>query len=163
MKKAIIVALVFAMLCTCMLPVFATEKNVFPNFLQEIPADTIKDIEYHEDGRIAVTTLEILAESRATNTKTAKKTRTVYRSSGSVIFSVTNTSTFTYTGSSSSCTSVSASKSVSDSTWTVTTSTIISGRTGHVYYSGNQYMSGTLIDTETGYVSITCSSTGVIS
>ncbi|MBR3955403.1 MAG: hypothetical protein IKJ63_08030 [Clostridia bacterium] len=163
MNKIIITLLVFAMLCTFMLPVFATEKNVLPNFLQDIPADTIKDIEYHEDGSITVTTLEILAECRATNTKTGKKTRTHYNASGSVAFSVTNTSTFTYTGSSSSCTSVSASKSVSDTSWTVTTSTIISGRTGHVYYSAKQYHLGTLLNSTSDYVSITCSSTGVLS
>ena len=163
MKKAIILALILSMLCTCILPVFATEKNMLPDFLQEVSADSIKDIEYHEDGSITVVTLEIIAESRATNTKTAKKTKTVYSNSGAMFFSVTNTTTFTYTGSSSSCTSVSASKSVSDTSWTVTTSTIISGRTGHVYYSAKQYVSGNLFNTKTDYVSITCSSTGVIS
>ncbi|MBR2413400.1 MAG: hypothetical protein IKB13_02765 [Clostridia bacterium] len=163
MKKTIVLTLIFAILCTFATPVFAIEKNDVPAFLQEIDMSCVTDIEYYEDGRVAVTTLEILAESRATNTKTGKKTRTVYDANGAIDFSVTNTSTFTYTGSSSSCTSVSASKSVPDSSWTVTTSTIISGRTGHVYYSAKQYVSGIVVNTKTDYVSITCSSTGVLS
>ncbi len=88
-------------------------------------------------------------------------TEIAYHEDGS--YAVTNTSTFSYTGSSSTCTSVSASKSITDSSWTVTTSTIKSGNTGRVHYSGKCYQSGVLVNTNSDYVSITCSSTGVLS
>lgn len=163
MKKTIILTLVIATLYTLVLPVFATEKNEVPAFLQGMDMSDVIDIEYLDDGSVVVTTLEILSESRATNTKTGKKTKTVYNANGSTAFSVTNTSTFTYTGSSATCTSVADSKNVVDNTWTVTTAISKSGNTGKVYYNGKRYVSGSLVDSVNSNVSISCSNTGVLS
>ncbi len=157
--KKIVCFIIVLMLFTCSLPVFATEKNELPEFLQGI--ENVTEVEYHKDGSITVTTLEVLAETRAT--KTGKKTKNHYNPSGSLAFSVTNTSTFTYTGSSVTCSSVTASKSISDSSWTVTTGTMNSGNSSHVRYTGNQYQGSTLLNSTSGYVSLTCSSSGVIS
>ncbi len=163
MNKTIALVLIFAILCTFATPVFATEKNEVPAFLQEMDMSDVTDIEYFADGSVAVTTFEILAESRGTNTKTGKKTTTVYDNNGSVGFTVTNTSTFSYTGSSATCTAVTASKSISDSSWTVTTSTSRSGRTGTVSFTGKLKSLGVTIRTVSDSITISCSNTGVLS
>ena len=157
MKNLIAALLIISVLCTCMIPVFATEKNVLPEFIQEIPKGTVTDVEYHKDGSVTVTTLEIVDQTRAT--KTGKKTKTAYNSNGTIAFSVTNTSTFSYTGSSAVCTAISASKSISDSSWSVATSNMRSDNTGIVRYTGTRNNGST----NTGIVSVTCSPSGVIS
>ncbi|MBQ6864315.1 MAG: hypothetical protein IJO14_08775 [Clostridia bacterium] len=163
MKKTIIVTLVLAVLCSFQTPVFATENTDTPVFLQELDMTDVTKIAYFSDGSVAVTTLKTIAQSRATNTKTGKKTTTVYDSNGSVSFTVTNTSTFSYTGSSATCTAISATKSISDSSWTVTTSTFRSGRTGTVNFTGQLKALGVTIKTVSDSISISCSNTGVLS
>lgn len=151
MKKCLTVLFAFTLLFGCILPVFAA--GAAENSTDAVVTDTV----YHADGSYTVTTLEIIEQTRAT--KTGKKTKTCYNANGSTAFSVTNTSTFTYTGTSATCTSTTASKSISDSAWSVTTGVIRNGNTGHVRYAGT-HSSGT---TNSGYVSITCSNTGVLS
>ncbi len=155
MKKTFIFILTLVMLFSCTFAASATE--------QVFDSNIITEIEYFEDGSYAVTTLEIFESARATNTKTGKKTKTVYDSNGNVDFSVTLTASFSYTGSSATCTSATASKSISDSTWTVTTSASRSGRTGTASYTGVQKVLGVTFDTVDGSIIISCSNTGVLS
>ncbi|MBQ6862622.1 MAG: hypothetical protein IJO14_00120 [Clostridia bacterium] len=154
MKKCLVVLFALTIFFSCILPGFASVSTQSP---KPDAAVSTTEIVYHADGSYTVTTFEIVSESRAT--KTGKKTKTCYNANGSTAFSVTNTSTFTYTGSSATCTSTTASKSITDSAWSVATGVIRSGNTGHVRYNGT-HSSGT---TNSGYVSISCSNTGVLS
>lgn len=112
-------------------------------------------------------TIEIIEKNevtRATQTKTAKKTGTYKNASGKTLWSVTVTGTFTYTGTSSTCTKSSVSTSISDTTWKISSSS--SSKTENkasATATAKCYANGFLLATHTKTITLTCSKTGVLS
>lgn len=103
------------------------------------------------------------ASSRATSTKTAKKTG-YYANGSTILWSVTVTGTFTYNGSTSRCTNSSVTASSNDSRWKIVSkSSSKSGSTAKATATAKCYLNSLVIDTKTQTVSLTCSPTGKLS
>lgn len=109
--------------------------------------------------------IEVIDESssRATSTKTAKKTG--YFANGStILWSVTVTGTFTYNGTTSKCTNSSVSASSNDSRWKIVSkSSSKSGSTAKATATAKYYLNNLVIETKTQSVSLTCSPSGKLS
>lgn len=109
--------------------------------------------------------IEVIDESssRATSTKTAKKTG-YYANGSTVLWSVTVTGTFTYNGSTSKCTSSSVSASSNDSRWRIISkSSSKSGSTAKATATAKYYLNNLVIDAKTKTVTLTCSASGKLS
>lgn len=92
---------------------------------------TIAVVQAKESDYYVEIKIEILEESltRATSTKTAKKTASVKNSSGQVLWSVSVIGTFTYNGTSSTCTKSTVEAVSNDKNWTITNKS--SSKTGN--------------------------------
>lgn len=110
--------------------------------------------------------IEIIDESilsRATSTKTAKKTG-YYTNGSTTLWSVTVTGSFTYNGSSSTCTSSSVSTNTNDTRWKITSkSSSKSGNTAKASATAKCYINNLVVETKTKTVTLTCSATGQLS
>lgn len=112
---------------------------------------------YYEEVIEEISSFEI---TRATSTKTAKKTANIKNSSGDVLWSVTVTGTFSYNGSTSTCTSATAYNSY----WKIYShSSSKSGNTASATATAKNYFDGTVISTLKKTVTLTCSPTGTLS
>lgn len=119
---------------------------------------------YLEDGNYIIITLEDITLSRASNTKTGRRTLNYYNSDNEVLWKATLTATFTYTGSSATCTSASITYSVNDSSWQIISATASkSGNTATGNVIAKHYFVGIPIKTVNEAFYITCSATGTLS
>lgn len=104
-------------------------------------------------------TIEIIDEAmtRATNTKTAKKTSNFKNAGGTTLWSVTVTGTFTYNGSTSSCTKSEVSTKIYQSSWKISSSSSSkSGNKATAKATAKCYLDGTVISTNSKTVTLTC-------
>lgn len=110
--------------------------------------------------------IEVVEEvmTRATSTKTAKKTASYKNSNGATLWSVTVTGTFTYNGSTSTCTKSEVSTKVNDSRWKISSSSSSkSGNTASANATAKCYSLGIVISTTTKTVTLTCDKNGNLS
>ena len=110
--------------------------------------------------------IEVIESSmtRATSTKTAKKTGSYKNSSGTVLWSVTVTGTFTYNGTTSSCTKSVVSTSVSNSNWKISSSSSSkSGNKATATATAKCFYDGPMISTTSKTVTLTCDKNGNLS
>lgn len=119
---------------------------------------------YLENGNYIIITLEDITLSRASNTKTGRRTLNYYNSDNEVLWSATLTATFTYTGTSATCTSTNITHNINDSSWNIISATSSrSGNTATGNVIAKHYFAGIPIKTVEETFSITCSATGVLS
>ncbi len=124
------------------------------------------EIEYLDNGYYYETFTEILdpISTRATSTRTAKRTTNCKNSSGNIVWAVSLTASFTYTGSTSSCTSADVSTTVNYSSWKISNkSASKSGNKATATATGKEYFLGIVINTLTRNVALTCDKNGIIS
>lgn len=126
------------------------------------------EIEHLDDGSCYVTIIEDVPSSgvQPFSTKTETKSKTTYykNASGAVMWYVKVTGTFTYGDGTSKCISATPSAASQNANWKV--SSISGGKSGneaHATATGKQYVDGTVVDTKTKTVTLTCSPTGVFS
>ncbi len=126
------------------------------------------EVEYLEDGGRYVTIIEDVPTSdiQPLSTKTETKSKTAYyeNAAGKVMWYVKVTGTFTYGDGTSKCISATPSAASQNSDWKV--SNVTGGKSGNKAYAtatGKKYLDGTVIDTKTKTVTLTCSPTGVFS
>ena len=100
----------------------------------------------------------------ASTTVSKSKTARFYNSENQVMWYVKVTGSFTYTGSSAKCNSASVTADSLSNSWKVSKlSAAHSGATAYASATGKQYFLGTVIDTISRTVSLTCSPTGIFS
>lgn len=124
--------------------------------------DIVDAEQYYIEEVIEV--VETNTNTRATSTKTAKKTSYFKNSSGTNLWSVTVTGTFTYNGSTSSCTSATVSAASYNNNWKISTkSSSKSGNTASATATAKYYLDGSLISTHKNTVKLTCDKNGNLS
>lgn len=110
------------------------------------------------------TSAQTKISSKSTKTKTAVKTAQAKNSSGTNIWYVKVTGTFTYNGSSSSCTKSVATAASQHSSWSIKSKTPSkSGNTAKATATAVKKLDGTVTQSMTRTVSLTCSKTGNLS
>ena len=168
MKKFLSVVLVMA-------SVFAMQSViVFGQTASNSKVDSVK-VEYFDDGTYCVTVIESIPTDinmidsgtispLSTKTETKSKTQYMRDASAAVLWYVRVTGTFTYGNGSSQCISVTPSAAAVNSTWKVSNiSGSKSGNKASATATGKQYADGTVVQTMTRTVTLTCSPTGVFS
>ncbi|WP_394920617.1 hypothetical protein [uncultured Robinsoniella sp.] len=151
-------AIVLCFLCIMPLHVNAKQPNVIAG-----------DIQYLSDGsyfETIITSSEIKVSSRAgTFTRSGSKTTNYKNSSGQIMWSVSVNGTYSYTvGKSSTCTSASASASSKSSSWKVSSpSSKRSGKSATATATGTLYMNGSVVNSYTQSVRLSCDSYGNLS
>lgn len=118
---------------------------------------------YLDDGSyITITVSEI--ETRASGTKTGKKTYTCTANSGTVCWDATLTGTFTYTGSSATCTYSDCSVTIYENNWyTVSKSAAKSGNTATATVTMGRKVLGITIAKDTYNMVLSCDANGNLS
>ena len=139
--------------------------SAIPAYATSIDSITVNQV---GNGYYTVTVIEDLSDNvivpRATNTTTKSKTTYVKNSAGTTLWYVRVTGTFTYGDGTAKCTSVTPSAASQHSSWKVSNITgSKSGATAYASATGKQYLDGTVINTITENVSLTCSQTGQFS
>lgn len=116
-------------------------------------------IEYLDDGSYLETTItESNTLTRAT--KTGSKTTKYYNDAKVAQWYVKVTGTYTYNNSSATCTSSSVTADSYKSIWKIASK---SASKNANKATANQYYNGTLVNTKTTSVTLTCSATGKLS
>lgn len=126
------------------------------------------EIIYLEDGSYIEITIEeeppTIQLFASTKTKTASKTAQAKNSSGAKIWYVKVTGTFSYNGTSSSCTKSIATAASQHSSWSIKSkSPSKSGSTAKATATAVKKLDGTVTQTMTRTVSLTCSKSGALS
>jgi len=139
--------------------------SAIPAYASSIDSVTVN---YLENGYYTVTVIEDVSDNatvaRATNTATKTKTTYVKNSAGATLWYVRVTGTFTYGDGTAKCTSATPSATSQHASWQVSNITgSKSGATAYASATGKQYLDGTVINTITENVSLTCSPTGQFS
>lgn len=117
--------------------------------------------EYHFEEIIEV--VDVM-QSRASATKTARKTASLKNANGTVLWSVTVTGTFAYSGSTSHCTHSAVSTSVKDTRWKVQrSSSSKSGNKATATATLNCFKNGAVVTSSTKSVTLTCDKNGKLS
>jgi len=139
------------------------------NFLYPISvsaADTKQVTQYLSDGSYFVTEIEgrtpnILSRSSST---TKSKIKTYYSSNGIPQWYVKVTGTFVYGGGTSQCTSASVSAGSYADNWSIITKSVFkNGNKATASAVAKETRAGTLLNTVTLSVTLTCSANGVFS
>lgn len=130
-------------------------------------ADSVT-VEYLENGYYIVTVIEDIPSNTiqpmSMKTETKSKTAYVKNDAGKTLWYVRVTGTFTYGNGTARCTSAIPSAASQDSAWKV--SDITGGKfaaTAYASATGKQYLDGSVINSISKTVSLTCSPTGVFS
>ena len=152
MKKIIFCLLIGLFMC---LPtnVSANEKTI-----------NSTSIEYLDDGSYYVVLIEeVRSLTRATSTKTGTKTTKYVDTSGKTVWQVSVTGKFSFNGTSSSCTSSSVNATSYTSNWVISNKkTSKNGSTATASATAKRYYSGSLIDTKSKTVTLTCTANGIL-
>ena len=152
MKRCITWLLLLCMTAALLLPVQAAAAE-----------DPVTEVIYLENGDSIVVTLEVMG-ARASGTKTASKSYTYYNADGSKAWTVTLTGTFTYTGTTSTCTKASSSITFHDDLWYLKAkSTKASGSSAIVNLTVAYEVQGTVTETKSCTVTLTCDKNGNLS
>ena len=150
MKKIVTLFTIISSILFLSLPVSALEQK--------------REIIQLDNGYYLETIIEEIPTTRASNQKTAKKTRNYKNAQGTTMFSVTVTGTFTYTGSSSTCTKSVAEASSKNANWKISSkSASKSGNKATAKATAKRYVDGTVVETRNCSVTLTCSSNGSLS
>lgn len=131
------------------------------------PYDSVS-VEYLDNGDSILTVIESIPSGDiaafATKTETKSKTSYYRSASGSVLWYVRVTGTFTYGNGTAKCTSQTPSAASEHSDWKVSSiAGSKSGNTASATATGKKYHLGSVIDSVTEKVTLTCSPTGVFS
>ena len=106
----------------------------------------------------------IVIDSRATSTKTGKKSYIYKNSNGTEEWRATLSGTFAYTGTTATCTASSCTTSVSDSAWSeISKSAGKSGSSATAEVTMGEKILGITINRESISMKLTCSATGSLS
>lgn len=106
----------------------------------------------------------IVIDSRATSTKTGKKSYIYKNSNGTEEWRATLSGTFAYTGTTATCTASSCTTSVSDSAWyEISKSAGKSGSSATAEVTMGEKILGITINRESISMKLTCSATGSLS
>lgn len=155
MKKRISVVLVALSLLFALrnpMPVLAMETR------------TPISVEYFEDGTYEETYIEEFPCYARSQTKSGKKTVVKKAENGDKLWSVTVTGSFTYGGTSAKCTSAKVSTESFDSYWKkYSSSSSKSGATATASAVFKKYRGSIVVDSMSGKVALTCSSSGKLS
>lgn len=139
--------------------------SAVPAYASDVDSVTVK---YLENGCYIVTIIEDVSSNviQPMSTTTTSKSKTSYmkNAAGTTLWYVKVTGTFTYGNGSAKCTSVTPSAASMSSDWKVSAATgSKSGASASATATGKQYFDGSVIDTHTETVTLTCSPTGVFS
>ena len=141
------------------LKIFVVLVLILPFFEQKVGADS-NEIYFYEE------TIEILQDysTRATSTRTAKKTATVKNENGEKLWYITVTGTFTYNGKTSTCTKSVVDAGVYNSRWSISkkTSSKTANKAIGTAYAKLSYTGGST-ETVSKTVTLTCSANGTCS
>jgi len=122
-----------------------------------------EEIIYLENGDYIAVELVVI-DSRATSTKTGKKSYIYKNSNGTEEWRATLSGTFAYTGTTATCTASSCTTSVSDSAWyEISKSAGKSGSSATGEVTMGEKFLGITINRESISIKLTCSATGTLS
>lgn len=122
-----------------------------------------EEIIYLKNGDYIAVEL-IVIDSRATSTKTGKKSYIYKNSNGTEEWRATLSGTFAYTGTTATCTASSCTTSVSDSAWyEISKSAGKSGSSATAEVTMGEKILGITINRESISMKLTCSATGSLS
>lgn len=125
----------------------------------------IVSVEYLEDGSSFVTILEELpTATRASGTKSGRKTAQYRNERGTVLWSVTVHGDFTYNGKTATCTRATKSTTCPASNWKITASSAgKSENRATAKATAKKYVNGKVTRTVSKSVTLTCSPSGSLS
>lgn len=148
------------LLCLSLGLLFLLPTDISALETEQIVSSTI---EYLDDGSYLETTItESNALTRAT--KTGSKTTKYYNDAKVAQWYVKVTGTYTYNNSSATCTSSSVTADSYKSIWKIASkSASKNANKATAKATANQYYDGTLVNTKTTSVTLTCSATGKLS
>lgn len=154
MNKRIFSAILAFVLLIAVVPGYAYASN---------DLGSNSDVIYLKDGSYITISIEEFS-TRASGTKTGRKTYTYKASDGVVLWTAVQTASFSYTGSSATCTSASCTVTISDKAWyeksNVTTRT---GNTATTALTMGQKLLGIPISTYDYTFTLTCDANGNLS
>lgn len=118
--------------------------------------------EYYYEETIEI--IDTIPSSRATNTITGRKTKSMKNSAGAVLWYVAVTGTFTYTGSKSQCTSATVTAKSNNKFWKIISkSSSKNANKATATARAQNVLDGTVIATHNLSTTLTCSATGKLS
>ena len=147
-------------ICTLLI---ATIILVLPINTRATPAVDTTSIMYLDDGSYITITIDETG-SRASGTKSGRKTYTYTASNGDICWESTLTGTFTYTGTTATCTASNCSVTVYESNWyTVSKSASKSGNTATATFTMGRKVLGITIAKDTYEITLSCDKDGNLS
>lgn len=120
-------------------------------------------VEVFDDGSYIESTITFI-NTKATNTRVAKKTENYKNASGNTMWSITVTGTFTYDGISSKCINAEGSSKSNNANWKVSKPTARKfGNTASASGEGKRYISLVCVETISRTVNLSCDKNGKVS
>jgi hypothetical protein len=156
-RKLVSIAISLVLVFTMSASVFADSNTI---------VDT--DIEYLPDGSyyetVTTETVPLFTAYSTTSTLTGTKTMNYKNGAGAILWTFTVTGKFSYNGSSSSCTSASVTASAPHATWSIASkSSSKSGNKASASATAKKYLDGSVVQTVSQTITLTCSANGTLS